>query len=273
MQSLQTATAQQAVQARVFMLSEFSTPSRHANGWYPACRALSDFLLSFVLLLLCAPVILIAAALVRITSCGPAFFSQTRLGLGGRTYNIYKLRSMYHESERYSGPLWSVKGDARITPIGRIIRRTHIDELPQLWNVLRGQMSLIGPRPERPEFLDKLQNAVPRYLERLHVRPGVTGLAQVQLPPDSDVADVCRKQAYDLYYIANVSLALDLKILISTPLKVVGISFPLLRKLFVMPSETDVQNHYRGSFPDIDLGPMTLQLPKSADIKPQVQHA
>ena len=142
MQSLQSATAQQAVQARVFMLAEFSTPSRHASGWYPACRAVSDFLLSFVLLLLCAPVILIAAALVRITSRGPAFFTQTRLGLGGRTYNIYKLRSMYHESERHSGPLWSVKGDTRITPIGRIIRRTHIDELPS--DLRAGPCYLLG---------------------------------------------------------------------------------------------------------------------------------
>src|SRR5205814_291249 len=115
--------------------------------------------------------------LVRITSRGPAFYTQTRLGLRGRTFTIYKLRSMYEYCENHSGPLWSSKDDPRVTPLGRFIRRTHIDELPQLWNILRGDMSLIGPRPERPEFLPKLETIVPRYRERLRVRPGVTGLA------------------------------------------------------------------------------------------------
>jgi lipopolysaccharide/colanic/teichoic acid biosynthesis glycosyltransferase len=194
-----------------------------------------------VLLTLTAPVIVLAAVLVRLTSRGPALYKQTRLGLNGREYTIYKLRSMYSECEKHSGPLWCAKGDARITPVGRFIRRTHIDELPQLWNILRGDMSLIGPRPERPEFLAKLEASIPRYKERLRVRPGVTGLAQVQLPPDADLHDVRRKQAYDLYYIAAMNPWLDLRILLSTPLKVCGVPYTALRTIFFMPTEATVQ--------------------------------
>ena len=138
----------------------------------------------------------VAAIVVKLTSRGPAFYTQIRLGQDGRAYAIYKLRTMTHDCEKLSGPQWSKKGDCRVTAVGRLLRRSHLDELPQLWNVLRGEMSLIGPRPERPEFVPRLERSLPHYRARLHVRPGVTGLAQVQLPPDTDLGSVRRKLAY-----------------------------------------------------------------------------
>ena len=139
-----------------------------------------------------APFIFVAALLVKLTSRGPAFYSQVRLGLDGRPFYIRKLRTMYHNCERLSGPCWSTANDCRITPVGRFLRRSHIDELPQLWNVLCGEMSLVGPRPERPELIPTLARSIPGYRHRLEVRPGVTGLAQIQLPPDTDLDSVRR---------------------------------------------------------------------------------
>jgi lipopolysaccharide/colanic/teichoic acid biosynthesis glycosyltransferase len=132
---------------------------------------------------------------------------------------------MYHQCERLSGAQWSGRGDPRVTPLGWLLRATHIDELPQLWNVLRGDMSLIGPRPERPEFLPQLEKALPRYRERLLVRPGLTGLAQVRLPPDSNLDSVRRKLAHDLYYVDQVGFWLDLRILFSTLLHVLKVPY------------------------------------------------
>lgn len=208
--------------------------------WYPPCRAALDFAAALVLLILSAPVVLLAMALVRLTSRGPAIYSQTRLGKGGRLYTIYKLRSMYQNCERKSGPCWSRPGDPRVTPVGRGLRLTHIDELPQLWNVLRGDMSLIGPRPERPEIAKQLERDVPRYSQRLRVRPGITGFAQVQLPADSDIPGVRRKVAFDLHYIETMSLWLDLRILVCTGLKVLGVPLPVLRMVFTGPPKIDL---------------------------------
>ena len=128
-----------------------------------------------------------------------------------------------------------LRNDPRITPIGRFLRRTSLDELPQLWNVLRGEMSLIGPRPERPEFVPGLARAVSRYLDRLLVRPGVTGLAQVQLPADTDVESVRRKLTYDLYYIDHMSFWLDLRLVLGTAFKVVHVPFAVSQKLLRLP--------------------------------------
>src|SRR5207248_4660391 len=141
-----------------------------------------------------------AMLLVKLTSPGPMLYTQTRLGRRGRPFTIYKIRTMLHDCESLTGPQWSTPGDTRITRVGRWLRRTHIDELPQLWNVLRGDMSLVGPRPERPEFIPELENAIPFYRDRLLVRPGITGLAQVQLPPDTDMDSVRRQLAHDIYY-------------------------------------------------------------------------
>ncbi len=213
-------------------------------GWYPAAKEGVEYLAALVLFLLSCPLVLFAAVLVKLTSRGPVLYSQTRLGKYGRPYRIYKIRTMVHDCERLTGPQWSTGGDARITPVGRFLRRTHLDELPQLWNVLRGEMGLIGPRPERPEFIATLAQAIPRYGERMLVKPGVTGLAQVQLPADTDLASVRRKLAYDLYYIRHLSPWLDLRILLSTGLKVFGVPFDVLRKLFGMPSREVVEEAY-----------------------------
>jgi lipopolysaccharide/colanic/teichoic acid biosynthesis glycosyltransferase len=204
-----------------------------------------DFVVAAGLLVLAMPLILIAMVLVRLTSRGPALYSQRRLGRDGRPFTIYKIRSMYQDCERLSGPQWSSQDDPRVTPVGRYLRLTHLDELPQLLNVLRGEMSLVGPRPERPEFVTELDKAIPHYRERMLVRPGLTGLAQVQLPPDTDLESVRRKLACDLYYIQRVSFLLDLKILCSTASYLGGISFNVPRLLFRVPSGQPVEDAYR----------------------------
>jgi lipopolysaccharide/colanic/teichoic acid biosynthesis glycosyltransferase len=184
--------------------------------WSLRLKRAFDVGMALVLMLLTAPLVLLAAVLVKLTSHGPVFYSQTRVGKGDRPFTIYKIRTMYHDCERLSGARWCRPGDARIMPVGRFLRRTHLDELPQLWNILRGDMSLIGPRPERPEFVPQLEAAIPRYRERLLVLPGVTGLAQVHLPPDTDLASVRRKLSFDLYYIKTLGPWGDLEVLLST---------------------------------------------------------
>lgn len=218
------------------------TPKR---SWYPYCKAVVEYLAALFLLVLTAPLILLAGLLTKLTSRGPAFYLQVRLGRGGVPYTIYKIRTMTHQCEAWSGPQWSKAGDPRVTPVGSFLRATHLDELPQLWNVLRGEMSLVGPRPERPEFVPHLERVIPHYRDRLRVRPGVTGLAQVQLPADTDIRSVRRKLSYDLYYIRHMSLWLDLRIILCTVLRVLGTPFPILRALFAMPSCALVKREYR----------------------------
>ncbi len=188
---------------------------------YLCIKRVLDVCLAVVLLVLTAPVIAVACLLVKLTSRGPALYSQTRVGRGGRPFTIWKIRSMHHNAEAVSGAVWSRKGDARVMPVGRFLRRTHLDELPQLWNILRGDMSLVGPRPERPEFVPQLETAIPRYRERLLVLPGVTGLAQIHLGPDTDLASVERKLAFDLYYIKHLGFWTDLRVLLATIIHVV----------------------------------------------------
>jgi lipopolysaccharide/colanic/teichoic acid biosynthesis glycosyltransferase len=212
---------------------------------YVRCKAALDFTLALLLLTLTAPVLLLAMLAVRLTSRGPALYSQTRLGKGGRPFTIYKLRTMVHRCESLTGARWSVPGDPRITPLGKFLRKTHLDELPQLWNVLRGDMSLVGPRPERPEFVPQLEQAIAHYRGRLLVKPGVTGLAQVQLPPDTDLASVCLKLAYDLHYVRHAGLWLDCRIILSTAFKMVAAPFGLLRRLFRFPDRALVEHQYR----------------------------
>jgi lipopolysaccharide/colanic/teichoic acid biosynthesis glycosyltransferase len=215
------------------------------DSWYIRSKVVLEFLAAAFLLVLTAPLILVSALLVKLTSLGPAFYTQTRLGRGGRPYTIYKLRTMTHNCERHSGARWATVGDPRITRLGRFLRKSHLDELPQLWNVLKGDMSLVGPRPERPEFVPALEQAFPHYRQRLLVRPGVTGLAQIQLPPDTDLESVRRKLAYDLFYVRQASLWLDLRILAGTAFKMVGTPFPFLRKLFLIPRVEVIEDAYR----------------------------
>jgi lipopolysaccharide/colanic/teichoic acid biosynthesis glycosyltransferase len=148
---------------------------------------------------------------------------------------------MWHNCEHVSGPRWSTPGDPRVTPLGRLLRWSHLDELPQLWNVLRGEMSLVGPRPERPELIPPLEGALPRYRERLCVRPGVTGLAQVQLPPDTDLASVRRKLAFDLYYVEHGSLWLDLRLMACTGLAMTALPYSWLAFVLQIPGASVVE--------------------------------
>ena len=163
------------------------------------------------------------------------------MGKGGRPFTLYKIRTMIHNCEKASGAQWSKPGDPRITRVGAFLRSTHLDELPQLWNVLRGDMSLVGPRPERPEFTPESGAApCPHYRDRLAVRPGVTGLAQVQLPADTDLDSVRRKLAYDLYYIRHVNGWLDFRLIACTALRMFGVPFHLLGRL-VPPAQPGIR--------------------------------
>lgn len=213
--------------------------------WYLPCKAIAESMVALGLLLLTAPVTLLAALLVKLTSPGPAFYSQTRAGKNGRPYTIHKLRTMHHNCERMSGPRWSAPGDPRITPLGRFLRKTHLDELPQLWNVVCGDMALVGPRPERPEFIPNLAKTLPHYTDRLLVRPGMTGLAQVQLPADTDLESVRRKLAYDLYYVRHLSPWLDLRVALGTLFYLLGLPIHLMPRFRLIPSRQTVEQTYQ----------------------------
>jgi lipopolysaccharide/colanic/teichoic acid biosynthesis glycosyltransferase len=161
---------------------------------------------------------------VRATSKGPGIYQQTRVGKGGRIFTMYKVRSMRCDAEGKTGPTWAgVVRDPRVTPLGYWLRLLHLDELPQLFNVLRGEMSLVGPRPERPEFVSILAEQVPGYLDRLSVAPGITGLAQINLPPDTDLDSVRRKLVLDCEYIKTAGILLDVRILLCTALRMFGL--------------------------------------------------
>jgi sugar transferase (PEP-CTERM system associated) len=175
-----------------------------------------DLAVSLAGLLLCLPVMIVVAIAIRLESPGPILYRQPRLGQNGCVFILNKFRSMRQDAEKETGPVWSAKQDPRITRVGSILRRTRCDELPQLFNVLVGHMSFIGPRPERPEFVPTLQKQIPYYMERLAVKPGITGWAQVKYRYGSSVEDAVEKLQYDLYYIKNLSLFLDLLIMLNT---------------------------------------------------------
>ena len=208
------------------------------NRRYQSIKPVLDYWLALILLVLLGPLALICMAVVKLTSRGPAIYTQERLGLNGKIFTIYKIRTMYEDSERGSGPRWSLPGDSRITPFGRILRCCHLDELPQLVNVLRGEMSLVGPRPERPELVGPLENALPRYRQRLAVRPGVTGLAQVQQSPDIDLPSVRRKLNYDLHYVERMSFGLDVRLILGTVLKCFFVPFDVIAWIFRLPDQS-----------------------------------
>ena len=210
-------------------------PIAVSSNWYVSCKPAVEFLFALVLLILAAPVILLTAVLVKLSSRGPAFYSQIRLGKNSQPFLIYKVRTMRQDAERQSGACWSTHGDPRVTALGRFLRKTHLDELPQLWNVLRGDMSLVGPRPERPEFVPTLEMAVPGYRNRMLVKPGVTGLAQVRLAADTDLDSVRRKLIYDMHYVGRVGLWLDLRIIVCTAFHMAGVPYPVLGRLFILP--------------------------------------
>jgi len=187
-----------------------------ASRVFSAIKRGLDIVAASIGLLITGPVILATAALIKLTSPGPAFYSQRRVGRNGRVFTVHKLRSMRADAERDTGPVWADRTDARVTPIGRFLRRSRLDELPQFWNILTGDMSLVGPRPERPEFVQSLTREIPFYGQRHTVKPGLTGWAQVRYTYGATVEDAIEKLQYDLYYIKHMSLALDLFIMFET---------------------------------------------------------
>ncbi len=187
------------------------------RGFNSLVKRAIDFAVSAPALVLLGVPLGIIAAVVKVTSRGPVFYRQERMGLDGKRFIVYKFRSMYHEAERETGPIWARPDDPRRTPLGRILRRFSLDELPQLWNVLKGDMSLVGPRPERPYFVEQFKQRVPQYMLRHKVKAGITGWAQVNGWRGN--TSIEKRIEYDLYYIENWSVALDLKIMWLTLLK------------------------------------------------------
>jgi len=183
-------------------------------------QSISQRVFAAFLLVPVVPVIGMLIVLIRCTSRGPGILRQPRVGRHGAVYTMYKLRTMRCDAESATGPVWSTCKDARRTWLGRLLRIAHLDELPQLINVLKGDMSLVGPRPERPEFVNVLEEKVPGYSARLSVLPGITGLAQVNLPSDTNIASVQRKVRLDVEYIRTADLLLDVQIILCTFLKV-----------------------------------------------------
>jgi len=233
-------------------------------SWYIPFKRCADMVAASVLLIVLSPFIALGMILVKLTSRGPAFYSQVRVGRDGREFTLFKLRSMMHNAEAATGPVWSTARDSRVTPVGKLLRSSHIDEFPQLWNVLRGEMSLVGPRPERPEFVAKLDWEIPYYSERLKVRPGITGLAQLRLPADTTLNCVRRKVEHDVYYVRHISPWLDLKLLFFT-------AWRLAREITVsgwrgvtLPKDDDIEIGFQHAvgLAEFDLG--VARLPVSA---------
>lgn len=194
------------------IFSEGFSQSRVVTG---AKRAI-DTVAAAVALVVAAPIMLIVALATRYSSPGPVIYNQQRVGKDGKVFTIHKFRSMRADAEATTGAVWSSAGDPRVTPVGRFLRRTRLDELPQLWNILRGEMSIVGPRPERPEFVARLTEEIPFYGQRHVVRPGLTGWAQIRHQYGSTDEDALQKLQFDLYYIKHLSIGFDLFIVIET---------------------------------------------------------
>lgn len=217
-----------------------------------------SWLFAAAMIIPATPVILICIALVRLSSRGPGVYKQQRVGLRGKVFTMYKIRSMRIDAEA-NGPTWAGVGDdPRVTWIGYWLRKLHLDELPQLFNVLKGEMSLVGPRPERPEFVDVLSERIPGYEYRLNVLPGITGLAQVNLPPDSDLDSVRRKLELDRLYIQTGTAWLDLRIIAATALRVFGLRGGRAVALLGLRRKVDLKHQECGALEESTGGPTTL---------------
>lgn len=193
----------------------------HMPGWQAQIKRILDICISLVILIVGAPLWFFLAILIRTNSPGPALFKQERIGQNGKPFIMIKYRSMYSDAEKRTGPKWAEEDDPRITPLGRFLRKTRLDEIPQFINVLKGEMSLVGPRPERAFFIEQLKEEIPWYIRRIKMKPGITGWAQVKHKYDATIEDVRKKVIFDLYYFENMSLLLDLKIIFRTLLVVV----------------------------------------------------
>lgn len=190
--------------------------SRLNTRYHRIFKRIVDLLISIIVGILTVPIILIAMILVKIDSKGPAIYVQERVGKDEIPFNCYKFRSMREDAEKDIGPVWSEDDDPRITKVGKYLRKFRIDELPQLLNVIKGEMSIIGPRPERPFFVDQLKKEIPLYSRRFKIHPGITGWAQIKQRSDRELDDVREKLRYDFYYLENMSFNLDLKIIVNT---------------------------------------------------------
>jgi lipopolysaccharide/colanic/teichoic acid biosynthesis glycosyltransferase len=236
-------------------ISEAGAVASDRSQSYELIKPWLDFVLALAMFPVAVPIVLVAMLLIKLNSRGSGIYTQKRVGFRGKIFTIYKIRTMYENSESDSGPIWALHDDRRVTPIGRFLRDSHIDELPQLINVLKGEMSLVGPRPERPEFVPELERALPNYRQRLAVRPGLTGLAQVQLPPDSDLLSVRRKLNCDVCYVERTSLWLDMRLLFGTIFTCAGTPFGLVGRILRLP---DPNSHLlvdsQTSKPDITAG-------------------
>jgi sugar transferase (PEP-CTERM system associated) len=179
-------------------------------------QSIYSFVIALIGFLIVSPIVLLVALAVRLTSSGPILYRQVRAGKDGKSFTVFKFRSMYQDAEAKSGAVWASKNDPRITPLGRWLRKLRLDELPQLVNVLRGEMVIVGPRPERPEFVKVLVEQIPYYHQRLAVKPGITGWAQINHKYGDTLEDSLFKLEYDLYYIKNLNMTLDLYIMFQT---------------------------------------------------------
>jgi lipopolysaccharide/colanic/teichoic acid biosynthesis glycosyltransferase len=184
-----------------------------ARWSFLAMKGTVDFVFALSLLAVLSPVLLLVALVVRCTSRGPVFYVQDRVGRGGRVFRMLKFRTMVRNAEVHTGPVWARPGDPRVTVAGRVLRKYHLDELPQLINVLKGEMSIVGPRPERPVFVRVFDESIPNYSKRHCVRPGITGLAQIIRQYDETIADVRKKLTLDLLYIRRMCWMVDVMIL------------------------------------------------------------
>lgn len=187
-----------------------------ARWYFNAAKEVVDILLGAICGILALPVVLLCAAIVKLSSRGPALFTQTRVGRDGKCFRMLKLRTMFVDAESASGAVWASDKDPRVIPVCRWMRRAHLDELPQLWNVIRGEMSVVGPRPERPEILAELEKHYPDVRKRLAVKPGITGLAQLRTGYDSSIENFRQKLEADLEYINKRKWSLELAILART---------------------------------------------------------
>lgn len=209
---------------RVFSAFEKSSLSKSLKvlrlrlvlSWRSMVKRSLDIFVSLTGILVSLPIMGLIAIAIKTTSHGPIFFKQTRVGIRGKIFNMYKFRTMMQDAEAKSGPIWAKENDPRVTSIGAFLRKTHLDELPQFINVLRGEMSLVGPRPERPYFVQEFRKVIPHYDRRLFAKPGITGLAQIKRRYDETIHDVKKKVRYDVLYIRKMCPVLDLMVLAMT---------------------------------------------------------
>jgi lipopolysaccharide/colanic/teichoic acid biosynthesis glycosyltransferase len=187
-----------------------------SRRYFEFAKEVADIVLGFIAFVLCLPVLALSAVIIKLSSSGPVLYKQPRVGQGGRVFVVYKLRTMYINAESATGAVWAAKGDPRVIPACRWMRCSHVDELPQLINVIQGSMSLVGPRPERPEILNELEKTYPEVRKRLTVRPGITGLAQVRNGYDTTVDAFRAKLEADLEYIERRNWSMELRIMAAT---------------------------------------------------------